>query len=137
LLPNEEAVWHKYCRAYSKAFSEPLSQVLKMEPLIVLTTVFSDQLDEWDVEERHEELNDLVCSLQDPEYDSKKERAIRDELRKIQEEEDDRLANNLSVHPSLEKGKKATQDKSNKELPKSGGINMGLLNRLINSDNES
>ena len=143
LYPDEAAIWHKYCRAYSKTFSEPLSKVLEMDPLTVFSAVFSDNLDEWDIEERLQETFDLIYSLQDPNYDAKKEAAIREEIRQIEERERIRLEKGEAIHPSLAKEKHIiTKDQSPKketppkELPKSGGIRMDLINKLNNSDNE-
>lgn len=137
LAPDESAIWHKYCRTYSKQFSEPLSQVLLMDPLTVLTAIFSDHLDDWNTEERLEEIFELLGSLSDPEYDLKKERAIKEENRQIEERERLRLERGEAIHSSMEKDKRViTKDQPPKELPKSGGLNMNAINRLNNQDRE-
>src|ERR1700679_1091043 len=87
LHPDEAAAWKKYCRSYSRQFSEPLSQVLLMDPLTVMTAVFSDQLEDWDIEENLENVMDLLNGLQDPDYDIKKERVFREEMRNLEEQE--------------------------------------------------
>lgn len=138
LAPDESAIWHKYCRTYSKTFSEPLSQVLNMDPLTVFKAVFSDQLDGWEFEENMDSLWEMIGSLKDRDYDAKKEKAIRDELHQIEERERQRIENNEPIHPSLGKNKQViTKDQpKSKELPKSGGLNMSAINRLNNQDRE-
>jgi hypothetical protein len=137
---TEEAVWHRYCRIYSKTFSEPLSQVLTMDPLTVLTAVFSDQLDEWDLTERIEDIQDLLGGLLDPSYDINKEKAHREMMKKLVDQDKERLKQGKAIHESLEP-KKVKEAKSVStapvELPKSGGINMGLIRQLQNDDKES
>jgi hypothetical protein len=138
LSPTEEAVWHRY---YSKTFSEPLSQVLTMDPLTVLTAVFSDQLDEWDVSERIEDIQDLLGGLLDPSYDINKEKAHREMMKKLIDDDKERLKNNLPIHESLAP-KKLAESKTiptelPKELPKSGGLNMGLIRQLQNEEKET
>jgi hypothetical protein len=138
LVPDEAAVWQRYCRSYSKKFSEPLSQVLQMDPLTVITAVFSDQLDDWEPEENMESLRDLLGHLSDADYDSKKEAAIREEMAQIEEREAERIREGRAVHSSMEKDKRVIvkDELPKKELPKSGGINMGLINKLNNQDRE-
>ena len=72
----------------------------------------------------------------DKDYDIKRERAIREELRQIEEREKLRLERGEAVHPSLEKDKRVIAKEEPKPLPRSGGINMDLVNKLNNSDKE-
>jgi hypothetical protein len=141
LYPDEAAIWLRYCRSYSKLFYTPLLQVMDLNPEFVITQVMSDQLAEWDVEERMEDLLDIIGGLKDPEYDAKRERAIRESDQKMEEEERQRLKEGKAVHKSLEKDKRViTKEKPaapKKELPKSGGINMNLIKQLQNDEKES
>lgn len=138
LAPDEEEVWKRYCRTYSKTFSEPLTQVLSMDPLTVFSAVFSDQLDEWNIEEKLPEVFEIIYSLQDRDYDIKKERAIREEMRLLEEREAERIRDGRAVHSSLEKDKRviAKEQPIPKDLPKSGGLNMNAINRLNSQDKE-
>ena len=137
LQPDEVDYWHYYCREYSKRFHEPLSKVKEMNPELVLSEVFADQLSDWDVEERFEDILDLVGSLSDPEYDMKKERAFREETRKMVEEDRQRIKEGRAVHSSLEKDKRVIVKEAPRELPKSGGLNMGLINQLNQANKEN
>ena len=138
LVPDETAVWERYCREFSTRFSTPLMEVRSMDPLFVLCQVNCDNLSDFDVEERLDDLKDLLGSLSDKDYDIKKERLFREEMRKIEEEEALRLEEGRAVHPSLEKDKRviAKDQPKPKEMPKQGGINMGLINQLNNQDKE-
>lgn len=136
---DESHLWHKYCRIYSKKFSEPLSQVLYMDPETVLTEVFADQLDDLDLTDpdQLQNVSDMVNSLLDPDFDAKKERALREEYQKLEEEEKLRLKEGRAIHKSLEKEKfKFVKDEPRKELPKVGGLNDKLIKQLQNSKNE-
>jgi len=141
LIPSDEANWHYFCREYSKTFHTPLHEVLKMQPEFICTTMFSESFAKLDLEEQMDDITDIIGSLSDPEYDIKRERAYREEMRKIVEEENLRLESGEAVHPSLEKDKAiiAPPNESNeefKEPPKSGGINMNLIRQLQNQDKE-
>jgi hypothetical protein len=137
LHPTEEAVWERYCREFSTRFSTPLMEVRSMDPLFVLTQVNGDNLSDFNPEENMESLMEMIGSLSDPEYDLKKERAIREENRQIEERERLRLERGEAIHPSMEKDKRViTKEQPPKELPKSGGLNMSAINRLNNQDRE-
>ena len=142
LYQNEAAYWRKICRQYSKAFSVSLQEVYNMDPEKVCLDLFEDQLQELDLDENLNDIEDLLNSLKDPNYNIEKERKMREEMAKIVEEEERRLAAHEPIHPSL-KGQKTHQNrvnsgtqKGNQELPKSGGINMDVINRLANEEKE-
>jgi hypothetical protein len=139
LSPTETSVFEKYCREYSSRFHTPLLDVMALDPYFVARMVNSDNLSEFNASERMEDLFDMLGSLGDENYDAKKEKAIRDEMAQIEERERLRLERGEAIHPSLEKDKRVIvkdQPPKPKELPKSGGINMGLVNQLMNSDKE-
>lgn len=138
LVPSELSVWERYCREFSINFNTPLLQVRELDPLFVMTQVNAQNLSEFDPEERLEDLLDMVGSLGDRDYDFKKERAIRDEMRKIEEAEALRIKEGRAIHSSLEKDKRVIgKDQSKpKEIPKSGGLNMDAIRRLNNQDSE-
>jgi len=138
LYPDETAIWLRYCRNYSKMFHTPLLQVMELNPEFVITQVMSDQLADWDIEERMDDLLDIIGGLRDPEFDAKRERALREADKKMEEEERQRIAEGKAIHKSLEKDKRViTKDQPSapaKELPKSGGINMNLIRQLQNDE---
>jgi hypothetical protein len=141
LHPDDVANWHYFCREYSKTFFTPLHEVLKFDPQFVITQMYAEIFSKLDPEEQFEEIGDIINSLSDPEFDIKRERAYREEMRRIVEEENERLERGESVHPSLDKGKAlaAQPEPSNeilKDLPKSGGLNMDVIRRLQNQDRE-
>ena len=131
LNPNEYEIWLRFCREYSKRFNTPLKQVMQEDPEWVITQIYSDNFSDWNVEEKLYDILDIIGSLSDPEYDVKVERAKREELEKIIQEERDRLARGESIHTSLNKNKKK------KELPKSGGINLDLIKQLEKDEKEA
>lgn len=140
LYPDELAIWHKYCREYSKLFYEPLSLVIKMDPEWVMYQVYSNQLSTWNNEENLEDIQDLLGTLSDPDYDVKKERTHREQMQKILDEERLRVVEGRAIHKSLEKNDlviKAEEPVIKKELPKSGGINMDLIRSLQNEEKET
>lgn len=149
LYPSDEANWHYICREYSKTFHTPLHEVLKLNPEFTCTQLFSEQFNRLDLEEQEdlETVSDIINSLKDPEYDIKKEKALRDELKRYQEEEKLRLEEGRSIHHTLDaKGNKLpnsqivknkTESKQITELPKEGGINMDLIRQLQNDGNDN
>ena len=140
LSPSEISVYEHYCREYSKNFNEPLSKVLTMDPEFVIRMVYAEQLSDWDKIERLSDLQDLTMSLLDPDYDAKKEKALREENQRIVEEERQRLAEGRAVHESLEKKKpkNASEDEEvlDPKLPQQGGLSANLIRQLQHSDNE-
>jgi hypothetical protein len=139
LYPTETSVWNRYCREYSTRFHTPLTEVFALDPYLVLYQVNADNLSDFNAEERVDELRDILGSISDPNYDAKKEQAIREEMRQIEEREKLRLERGEAVHSSLEKDKRVfvKEELSNsKPLPKSGGLNLGLINKLNNQDTE-
>lgn len=132
LRPDEIAFWHSICREYSKLFSTPLHLVLKMDPEYVILEVYSDQMSEWNEEDKLEEFLDMIGYLKDPDYDSTKARLLREENQKIIEEEHERIRLNKPIHESLVKKEEKKLESKPKEIPKSGGINMGLIKQLQN-----
>lgn len=137
LSPTEISVWERYCREYSTRFHTPLLATMDLDPYFVARMVNSDNLADFNAEERLEELFDMLGHLNDENYDTKKEKAIRDEMAQIQAREEERLREGRAIHSSLEKDKRVIAKDQPKELPKSGGLNISAINRLNNSDNES
>lgn len=137
LYPTEEAVWDRYCRDYSIKFSTPLMEVRQLDVLFVMTQVNCDNLSAFEPEENMEKLWEMIGQLKDVNYDAKKEAAIREEMRQIEEREEKRLKEGKAIHSSLEKDKRViAKDPIPKDMPRSGGINMGLINKLNNQDKE-
>lgn len=137
LFLTEEAVWERYCREFSIKFSTPLMQVRELDPLFVMTQVNCENLAAFEPEENMDQLWEMLGQLKDKDYDHKKEMAIREEMRQIEEREKQRLENGEAIHKSLEKDKRIiAKDPIPKDMPKNGGINMGLINKLNNQDRE-
>ena len=133
LSPTEISVWERYCREFSTKFHTPLVEVQSMDPLFVVKQVNANNLEDFNAEERLPDLLDMLGSLSDPDYDAKKERAIREEMRGIEEQEAERIKNNEPVHHSLVKDKRViTKEQPPKELPKSGGVNFSYLENYEN-----
>ncbi len=107
-----------------------------MDFLFVANQVAADNLSSLDIDERLPEIFEMIYSLQDPSYDAKKEAAIREEMRQIEEREEQRLREGRAIHPSLEKDKRVIDKEELRPLPKQGGINFGLINQLNNKDKE-
>lgn len=138
LHPTEEAVWARYCREFSIRFSTPLVEVRAMDPLFVITEVNAENLSDFNPEEQLDALLDMLGSLQDPNYDAKREQSIREELRELAEQDQLRREEGRAIHPSLEKDKRVIVKEEHKptELPKAGGLNMEAIRRLNNQDSE-
>lgn len=144
LLPDDVANWHYFCREYSKTFHTPLHITLNLDPEFVITQIYSEMFMKKDLEENLDDFHDIISGLQDPDYDIKKERALREETKRMVEEENRRLEAGEAIHPALEpknKPKKThkelPKEKFPEDLPKSGGLNMGLIRQLQNNERES
>jgi hypothetical protein len=132
LAPSDQASWNYICREYSKIFHTPLHEVFKLSPEFVCLHIFAEQLSNVDIEENLELLQDKLSALLDPEFDIKRERAYREELKQIQEQENLRLAEGRAVHPSLDKKTKKEPPKEElpSDLPKQGGLSAALIKQL-------
>lgn len=143
LSPDDESNWNYICREYSKIFHTPLHEVIKLPPEFVCINIFAEQFSKMDIEENLENLQDVLSGLLDPEFDIKRERAFREELKNIQDAENKRLAEGRAVHPSLEKKIKKEkilekiEEKLPQDLPTSGGLNLDIIKRLQNEEKES
>jgi len=138
LLPTQESVWRKICMEYSHRFHTPLHQVLELDPEFVISVYYEDQLKTWDVEERIDDILDIIYSIEDPDYNVQKERQLREDIKRMEEEEEERIKRGDPIHPSLAKvdlasknfknNQKNTSEKSNlpDNLPTSGGVQFDL-----------
>ena len=129
LQPDEAFTWRSIEREYSKTFHTPLHEVRKLDPEEVMLALCEDGLERFNTDEESElqAVLDNLYSIEDPEYDRKRdeeeiaynEQAVREEEEKLRKKE----------------LKKKAKETPAKELPKSGGINLSYLSE--NSDNES
>lgn len=134
LEPDDAAIYRKFCRAYSKKFSTPLPEVLKLDAEHVMLTMFEDELEGVDLEnvEKVESLLDILYGMADPEYEGKKKEELDDFMEDAMEEERERLAEKKTVVQHLSKKKKTPEKEKPKELPKAGGINLQYLEESEN-----
>lgn len=131
LNSTEISIYNYICREYSKTFHTPLKEVFKLDPEFVCLHFYEERMSELDKNENIEDLIDLINSLKDPNYDIEKERKMREELFKIEKEEEERVRQHRPVHESLESQKTHQIDNfSASNKPKSGGINMDLISQL-------
>lgn len=122
LAPNEEAAWNRVARAYSKTFHTPLHEVVKLDPEQVALAYYEEQMESWKEDEHMEDILDLIYGLQDPNYDANKEKELREQYKRIEEEEAIRIADGRAIHHSLEK--KAPTEKT---LPKGGSLDLSYM----------
>jgi hypothetical protein len=92
LNATEVSIYEKICREYSKTFHTELTKVYDLSFEFVVCQLYADRLDGWNEEENKDEFIDLFGSLSDPDYDANKEKALREENRKLIEEEEQILA---------------------------------------------
>jgi hypothetical protein len=141
LQPNEVYIWRKLCRDYSKKFNEPLTEVMEMNPEHILTAIFEDQLDSYNVEENIEDLVDKIYSMENPEYEKEKEDELKQFIEDAETLEKERIKNRKPIHKALkdevslrDTSEKSYLDKKNK--PASGSINLEYLEKLDNEKGE-
>jgi len=145
LSPTESSIYERMCREYSKLFFTELTKVHELPMEFVFNQIYANSFDKWDEEERLNDIFDVIGSLSNPDYDAQKERALREEMQRILEEENKRVEEKRAIHPALEKDKtkfvkqeeKPIENLIPKELPKSGGVNMALIRQLQNDETES
>lgn len=122
LKPTEASVWRGVMREYSRSFSTPLHEVIKLDPEVVLLNLYEYQFDALDLEEDADfnRLMDTLHKLEDPDYDANHDKEEEEYNKKAVLEEEERLKKKAL------KKKVPVEDKP-KELPKAGGINLGYL----------
>lgn len=128
LNPTEASVWRSIERKYSTTFSTPLHEVSKLDPLFVISHVYENQLENYDLDDEKElqEFLNILYKLEDPDYDAKREQDEEEYNKKAVREEEARLKRIAA--------KKAAKNNPPKELPKAGGINLSYL--ADNQENE-
>lgn len=130
LTPDEETVYRSICRSYSKKFHVPLPEVFKMDPVEVVTTEFESQLDELDMEKNGDAILEQIYTLEDPEYQSKKEEEVKEFMADAEEKEEERLREGRPIHPELRKEFEETKlpdSPAPEKKPKSGSLSFSQL----------
>lgn len=125
LSPNYASRWRSICRSYSKLFSTPYHEVLKMDAEFVILAVFEEELDEINPIDKVHELMDRVFAIEDPDYQASQERDLQDFIKDAEEEEEARIKQGKPVYVPP---KKKSKEKS-KELPKEGFIDLSYLEK--------
>lgn len=129
LAPTEESNYVYWCRQYSKTFHTPLTEVLKLNPVHVVKMVYEDMMDsDSQMEENVDKYLETIYGIEDPEYETLKDKDEEEYLALAEEEEAERLRLGKPIHKAL-KDETSLPD----SLPKSGGINLSYLE---NSKNE-
>lgn len=112
LEPTYESTWRKMCRSYSKKFSTPLQDVLKMDPEHVVLNYYEDDMEDVDVEDKIDKILDLIYSTEDPDYDAQKETDLKDFIAQVEADEEERIKNNVPLMKSLSNKKKDSTKKT-------------------------
>lgn len=130
LLPTEDSIWRSICRTYSKTYSTPLHEVMKLDPEFVLKTYYASSLDEVSIDGNLEGLLDSLYSLRDPNFQRNKELSFEDEIKRAEEKEKKRIKEGKSVRESLRKNKTAPVEDTPPPVdgPKEGFVNFAHLN---------
>lgn len=136
LKPTEDSVWRALCRSYSKLFHTPLSLVLEMDPEHVILNVYEDQAEDMNTEDyqKLEHILDTIKSIEDPDYESKKNEEQDEFDRQAELEEEERIKAGRAVHPLLQRDldKKRAAEKGEEpppKMPTSGMINLDYLSK--------
>lgn len=136
MSPTEDSVYRSLCRAYSKLFHTPLHEVVKLDPEFVILNVYESRSEDLDIDDyqKLEHMLDTLCSIEDPEYDKRKEQEQAEFDRLAELEEEERVKSGRAVHPVLqkkldekrllEKGEEPTPTK-----PTGGSINLSYLQK--------
>lgn len=134
LKPTALSDWYWFCRQYSQKFYTPLHQVMEMSPEVVVRAVFDSQLDDLKVDENIDSIMDMVYQIEDPEYDSKKEKDLEDFIAQAEAEEEERVLEGRPVYsgpsnesslPGISVPKK--QKSVDENLPTGGSIDLSYL----------
>ncbi len=132
LWPTEISDWRWFCREYSKTFHTPLHIVMEMDAEHVILCVLEEGLDSKSLARREDfdKIVDELRHLEDPEYESNKEKAMEDWTAGIEEWDAQRVQKGA---PLPRKGKQEPT-RVPKPLPKEGGINLAYLSKEQESD---
>jgi hypothetical protein len=135
LSPTEVSLWRSMCREYSQKFHTPLHLVLEMAPEDVVINIYESQLEpinarKW---ENLERILETLSMIEDPDYDTKKEKKLQDEIATMEREEEERLEK--KTLKSLSK-KSLLEKEETKDLPKEGFVDLSYFKdeNLTNED---
>ena len=143
---TELSVWRAICRSYSVKFSTPLHLLTDgtVNPEDILLNVFESQLENADLEKDCESLLEKIRILENPLYEKEKEADLDAFVKKVQEEERERIKKGepvrgpTSVSTESMDGKVDNKNTSEKEPiqepPKSGGLDMSKFSHLADEE---
>lgn len=128
LSPTSQSDWRYFCRQYSEKFSTPLHVVLEMDPEFVILHVYESRTDSMNIEEDIEFMMENIYAMEDPEYYSEQKKEQDEFVRKIEEEEEERLRLGEPI-PGV---KKKVSDEASipdppQDLPTEGYLNLSYL----------
>lgn len=135
LLPDAQALYRKFCRQYSKKFYTPLPQVMELDSIHVIQSVYEDSLENMDLEDDEDvaAILERILMLEDPNYEAVSEEDLQDFIDEAEQEEEERVDTGLSLHKALlKKEAPKAPAQAPKELPKNGGINLSYLSESKN-----
>jgi len=126
LMPTEESTYRSLCREYSQKFHVSLPQVYLLDPEHVMGEVFEAQLEEIDIEGNLEAILDQIYTLEDPEYQSEKEKELEDFIEMAEAEEEERIKQGKPIHKAIKKALLETTLPP-EVVPTRGSVNFGEL----------
>ena len=129
LVPDSTSYWRKVCREYSRKFNTPLHEVYLLDPEMVLTTYYEDQLDSVDLDERTEDLLDAVYGMLDPEYEKQKRIELDNFIEQAKLEEKERIAKGKPIHPGMKNETTLQSIPDQPAKPKQGMIDLSYLEK--------
>lgn len=134
--PTEDSVWRSIARTYSKLFNTPLHIVLNdLIPEDVILNVYEHQLEQMDIDkyETIKDLYDIICTIENPDYEKINEEELDDFVRKAEEEERERIKKGISINPK--KTLLSKKEPETEKLPTQGSINLDYLAKLDGEEN--
>lgn len=136
--PTEDSVWRSIARTYSKLFNTPLHVVLNdLVPEEVILNVYEYQLDNLDINkfENLQELYEIVCKIEDPNYETKVEEELDEFVEQAEREEEERVKYGKSIPGVSKKTLLGKKEPETEKLPTQGSINLEYLAKLDGEEN--
>lgn len=129
---TEASVWRSLCRDYSKKFHTPLQQVMTLDPEHILLNLYEDGMESVEVDDPDKigQTLETLMRIEDPEYQSKRDKEEEDYLAAAEAEEAERIASGKGIPMPSKKTllKKPKNEPKNK--PPGGYINLDYLASL-------
>lgn len=123
--PTNDSIYKIKCRDYSKIFFTPLHEVMKLDPVFVISTLYEEKYRPIEIESELDNILEKLYTIKDPTYTKISKEDLEDLMVNVLNKEIRRLSKKKPTPANIQSEIKESESK-----PKSGSMSFD------NSDSE-